>query len=135
LESVKATISTYRAFLQELLLGRELDLKNSDEDTGAATKPGEYGLADKTYSKLLRDLAQRPFCLRNARAAREHFGFLFQLSLFQGEDEKVRARRAGRTGTTAGQIRVSGSCRVVQSKVNDLDAASRIQVVRFHCRR
>jgi hypothetical protein len=61
LESVKETISTYRAFVLELRLGRELDLKNSDEDTGAATKPGEYGLADKTYSKLLRDLARDHF--------------------------------------------------------------------------
>jgi hypothetical protein len=61
LESVKDTIATYRVFLRELRLGRELHLKNSDEDTGAATKPGEYGLADKTYSKLLRDLARDHF--------------------------------------------------------------------------
>jgi Zinc dependent phospholipase C len=61
LESVKATIATYRGFLEELRIGRELDLKNLDVDTGAATKPGEYGLADKTYSKLLRQLAQDHF--------------------------------------------------------------------------
>jgi hypothetical protein len=61
LESVKATISTYRAFLEELRMGRELDLKDADYDTGAATKLGEYGLADKTYSKLLRQLAKDHF--------------------------------------------------------------------------
>ena len=61
LESVKATILTYGAFLEELRLGRELDLKNLDADTGAATKPGEYSLADKTYSRLLRQLAKDHF--------------------------------------------------------------------------
>jgi hypothetical protein len=30
LESVKATIATYRAFLEELRMGRELDLKDAD---------------------------------------------------------------------------------------------------------
>jgi hypothetical protein len=61
LESVKATIATYRAFLEELRMGRELDLKNLDADTGAATKPGEYSLADTTYSRLLRQLAKDHF--------------------------------------------------------------------------
>jgi len=53
---VKTTRATYRAFLDELAMGRELDLENLDADTGALTKPGEYGLADKTYSKLVRQL-------------------------------------------------------------------------------
>jgi hypothetical protein len=61
LESVEATIATYQAFLEELRMGRELDLKDVDSDTGAATKPGEYGLADKAYSKLLRELARDHF--------------------------------------------------------------------------
>jgi len=58
---VKATIATYRAFLEELRMGRELALKDADYDTGAATKLNEYGLADKTYSKLLRQLAKDHF--------------------------------------------------------------------------
>ena len=61
LESVKATIATYQAFLQELRMGRELDLKDMDYDTGAATKHGEYGLADKTYSRLLQQLVKDHF--------------------------------------------------------------------------
>lgn len=61
LESVKATIATYRAFLEELRIERGLDLKDFDVDTGAATKRGEYGLADKTYSKLLRQLSKDHF--------------------------------------------------------------------------
>ena len=61
LESVKETIATYRAFLVELRMGRELNLKDADYDTGAATKLNEYGLADKTYSKLLRQLAKDHF--------------------------------------------------------------------------
>src|SRR5215469_9797754 len=43
------------------MTGRELDLENLDADTGALTKPGEYGLADKTYSKLLRQLQKDHF--------------------------------------------------------------------------
>jgi hypothetical protein len=61
LESVKSTIATYRGFLEELRTGRELDLRNLDADTGAATTPGEYGLADKNYSRLLRQLAKDHF--------------------------------------------------------------------------
>ncbi len=48
----------YRAFLEELQLGGELDCKDLNFDTGAATKPGEYVLADKTYSKLPRQLGE-----------------------------------------------------------------------------
>jgi hypothetical protein len=61
LESVKSTITTYRSSLEELRIGSELNLENLDADTGAPTKPGEYGLADKTYSKLLRQLAKDHF--------------------------------------------------------------------------
>jgi hypothetical protein len=61
LESVKDTVATYRTFLEELRIGLELDLRNLDFDTGAATKRGEYGLADKTYSKLLRQLSKDHF--------------------------------------------------------------------------
>ena len=49
------------AFLNDLQIGRELDLKDLNADTGAATKRGEYGLADKTYSKLLAQLAEDHF--------------------------------------------------------------------------
>ena len=42
-------------------MGHELDLRDVNSDTGAATQPGEYHLADKTYSKLLRQLAKDDF--------------------------------------------------------------------------
>ena len=75
LESVKATIATYRAFLEELRIGRELDLKDADYDTGAATKLGEYGLADKTYSKLLRQLAKDHFACVTPELRENILGF------------------------------------------------------------
>lgn len=75
LESVKATIATYRAFLEELRMGRELDLRDSDYDTGAATKLGEYGLADKTYSKLLRQLAKDHFACVTPELRENILGF------------------------------------------------------------
>src|SRR5260370_26209862 len=61
LESVKTTIETYRAYLQDLRVGHELDLRDVNSDTGAATKHGEYGLADTTHSKLLPQLQKNPF--------------------------------------------------------------------------
>jgi hypothetical protein len=61
LGSVEATIATYRAFLEDLRMGRELDLKDLNFDTGAATRRGEYVLADKAYSKLLQQLAKDHF--------------------------------------------------------------------------
>jgi hypothetical protein len=75
LESVKATIATYRSFLEELRTGRELDLENLDADTGATTRPGEYGLADKTYSKLLRQLAKDHFACVTTELRENILGF------------------------------------------------------------
>jgi hypothetical protein len=112
---VKATITTYWAFLEELRMGRELDLRDSDYDTGAATKLGEYGLADKAYSKLLRQLAEGSLCLRNSGTAREHFVLLLRLIRFQLEDKRQEClgSHLRSPGTTAGKTSVSRSCGVV----------------------
>src|SRR5260370_6447030 len=80
LESVKATIATYRDFLEELRTGRELDLENLDADTGAATRPGAYGLADKTYSKLLRQLSKDHFACVTPELRENIFAFYSESS-------------------------------------------------------
>jgi len=93
LESVKATIATYGAFLQELATGRELDLKDLNADTGAATKPGEYLLADKTYSKLLQQLAEDHFACVTPELRANILGFYSHSSLSDGKSSKSQDKQ------------------------------------------
>jgi hypothetical protein len=58
--SVTTTVARYHDFLSQESSG-SLKLKNLDFDTGNPTKPGEYKLADETYSKLIDRLAQQKF--------------------------------------------------------------------------
>jgi hypothetical protein len=104
LESVKATIATYRAFLEELRMGRELDLKDLDADTGAATKPGEYSLADKTYSRLLRQLAKGHF----ACVTRElHENILVFYSAPAASNWKTKDKKGWEQTATLEQLRLT----------------------------
>ncbi len=50
----------YRTLLSEQSSGH-LHLDDTDLDTGRPTRPGEYPLADRTYAKLIRDLARKNF--------------------------------------------------------------------------
>jgi len=54
--SFNKTLDSYRGLLKEQN-ARQLQLANRDFDTGAVTRPGEYRLADKAYSKLAVKLA------------------------------------------------------------------------------
>jgi hypothetical protein len=60
IESFNATLSRYRALLQQARLGR-LNLENRDFDTGEPTRAGEYKLADDTYAKLLAESSKKQF--------------------------------------------------------------------------
>jgi len=66
--SFNASIDRYRGLLADVGSGR-LRLPNDNFDVGAATKPGEYKLADAAYAKLLNKLeghyAQMPQDLRS----------------------------------------------------------------------
>jgi hypothetical protein len=59
MESFNRTLSRYQVTLGEVRDGR-LQLANRDFDTGLLTAPGEYALADDTYAKLARELAEKP---------------------------------------------------------------------------
>ncbi len=56
------------------------DASNLDADTGAATKRGEYGLADKTYSKLLRQLSKDHFACVTPELRENILGFYSESS-------------------------------------------------------
>ncbi len=61
-KSVNQTVDEYRRVLREAQ-DRHFDLPNKDFDTGRDTRAGEYVLTDRTYAKLLDQLAQRRFLL------------------------------------------------------------------------
>jgi hypothetical protein len=60
LESFTSTRLHFRQSL-DALRAANLDLVNTDFDTGLPTKGGEYSLADETYDQLLGKLADRKF--------------------------------------------------------------------------
>ena len=64
MQSFNRTLDLYRTLLlqqqTQQTKGRS-PLANTDFDTGRPTRDGEYSLADKTYAKLLRDLAKQGF--------------------------------------------------------------------------
>jgi hypothetical protein len=61
IKSVNSAVDSYKGKLALLNDEELLSLPNLDFDTGEATKPGEYELADKTYAKLVGKLAERHF--------------------------------------------------------------------------
>jgi hypothetical protein len=58
--SVNHTLDNYRGLLAETR-AKKLSLPNTDFDTGRMTHAGEYVLTDKTYARLLDDLAKHDF--------------------------------------------------------------------------
>jgi hypothetical protein len=60
-KSFNKTVDLYRALLTALRGGAIPALPNRDFDTGSAIHPGEYSLADESYSKLVRTLAEHKF--------------------------------------------------------------------------
>ena len=60
IKSVDKTVEEYDRLLREAR-DHSLHLPEVDFDTGRPTRPGEYLLADKTYEKLLNELATRNF--------------------------------------------------------------------------
>jgi hypothetical protein len=59
-KSVNETIENYGRLLHEAT-NREFDLPNRDCDTGRETHAGEYVLADKTYARLIDELARKNY--------------------------------------------------------------------------
>jgi zinc dependent phospholipase C len=58
IKSVNATVENYSVLLRQVN-SNNLDLLNRDFDTGRETRPGEYGLTDKTYAELIDKLASK----------------------------------------------------------------------------
>lgn len=60
IRSVENTVTFYEALLTNFE-EQQLNLPNRNYDTGKATLPGEYDLADQTYARLLEKLAAKGF--------------------------------------------------------------------------
>jgi hypothetical protein len=61
IKSFDTTTVHYALALSTLQNTGHIDLANIDFDTGKVTKPGEYGLADQTYSLMLIELQSEKF--------------------------------------------------------------------------
>jgi hypothetical protein len=59
-QSFDNTVDHDREYYAEVAAGK-LKIADTDLDTGKPTKAGEYGLADRTYGKLLEELARKHF--------------------------------------------------------------------------
>ena len=60
IKSINKTVDEYGALLREQKAG-QLNIADTDFDTGRKTRAGEYSLVDKAYAHLLNDLAKRNF--------------------------------------------------------------------------
>jgi hypothetical protein len=60
IKSVDRTVENYRYLLRRVE-GGDLALANTDCDTGRPIRPGEYKLGDKTFARLLDQLASKNF--------------------------------------------------------------------------
>jgi hypothetical protein len=58
--SVDNTLDNYKQLLHEVG-AKDLQLPDTDFDTGKSTQPGEYSLADATYAQLLDKLTKHHF--------------------------------------------------------------------------
>ena len=79
MESFNATLDRYRAMLVQVQ-GGNLDLQNTDFDTGRPTRAGEYELADETYAKLLEKLAKNDFKTTSPELRRDILAFYNDLN-------------------------------------------------------
>ena len=61
IKSVDKTVEDYSNLLRQIHDHTPPQLPDTDCDTGRPTRPGEYVLADKTYEKLLDQLAKHNF--------------------------------------------------------------------------
>ena len=89
-KSINKTVDQYRAYLKQVGAG-PLELANTDFDTGNETKAAEYTLTDKTYAKLLGQLAERKFDLTSPDLRDNILNFYADLSLpFETKKDSAR---------------------------------------------
>jgi hypothetical protein len=79
MKSMTETVEEYRKVLVQAEDG-QLDLPNKDFDTGRETHAGEYVLTDKTYARLLDDLAKHHFAQLTPELRRDILAFYVDLN-------------------------------------------------------
>jgi hypothetical protein len=79
IKSVDSTVMDYHRLLEETRV-EDLRLPNKDCDTGREARAGEYVLADKTYARLLDELAQNNFASLSADLKDNILGFYSNLN-------------------------------------------------------
>jgi hypothetical protein len=77
IRSFKDAAVRYRLALEKVD-ARQVDLQNTDFDTGKPARHGEYALADETYAELLETLASRKFAATPPALRRDVLAFYGQ---------------------------------------------------------
>ncbi len=94
IKSVNQTVDRYRAELTKLQQGPDkFELANLDFDTGQATKPNEYTLADATYAMLVGKLAGKQFALLTPALRNDILRFYGSTPASQPSDLASRERK------------------------------------------
>lgn len=93
LDSFTETQRRYREALGRLR-AQHIELENRDLDTGYPTSLGEYVLADKTYEKLVKKLADDKFKSVPPELAHNITGFFGDASVLPGDDSRHHKRSA-----------------------------------------
>jgi hypothetical protein len=79
-KSINTTVDQYTLYLYHVR-SDSLTLANCDLDSGKETKAAEYSLTDKTYAKLLGQLAERKFDRTSPELRDNILNFYSDLSL------------------------------------------------------
>jgi hypothetical protein len=90
--SVDRTMQNYDMLLKEAA-GGTIHLTNTDFDTGKDTRAGEYALTDKTYAKLLDQLANHNFAPSTPELRANILAFYSESGALKGAKEKPAARQ------------------------------------------
>ncbi len=115
IKSINKTVDDYGALLHEQRVGR-LTIADLDFDTGRETRAGEYSLADKSYARLLDDLAKHNFDQASPELRRNILSFYSDPNAPVSTKTNAKAWRT--TQEELDKLRVSNADRSV-------DAASR----------
>jgi hypothetical protein len=94
ISSVDRTVERYQQELRQVS-EHSLHLENLDCDTGKPTEPGEYGLSDTTYAKLVEELAEQDF-RQVSSELREDI-----LHYFERVDAPISSRKSRKTWARA----------------------------------
>ncbi len=87
------TVMVYNTYYLKKLSAGKIILKNTDLDTGKATEPGKYSLADDCYGKLLLRLKKKKFDHLNSSIKNDIIAFYSHPGLTTAKEKTPRIQK------------------------------------------